>query len=130
MATMPTNSIVAHGIALDTARLKGQVVYTWRQILNEATVDIGMAIGENGRKEIPPEADMYARYVPHEVVKHMIKLSMVIPWEHIARACALRDSCEHHESQCVWRLSDGNYFTCHPSINIDGAKRLEVYFVA
>jgi hypothetical protein len=131
---MLSNALVAHGIALDTARIKGVSVVLWRLRREDAIdlyVDTGMAVGLQGLSELPDGGVVYARYVPHEAVKHMIRMSMAIPWLDVALHAAIQDSREHDEPQALWELADGaGYFNCHPSIKLDSAhKRLRVLYV-
>lgn len=97
---MLSNALVAHGIALDTARIKGVCVVLWRLRREDATdlyVDTGMAVGLQGLSELPDGGVIYARYVPHEAVKHMIRMSMAIPWLDVAMHAAIQDSRTHEE---------------------------------
>lgn len=137
---MLTNALVAHGIALDTARLKGKNVLLFRRKLTDAigdiAIDVGMLVGDD-LSLMPEGAAIYARYKPCEAVKHMIRMSMTIPWREIAYMSALRDAKEHHEPQAVWELpsasNDGGgtsaFINCHASIRLDSpANLLEVVY--
>lgn len=132
---MQTSLLVAHGMALDTARVKGKTVLLFRresETPNEFIVDTGMVVGHDSP---PTNCEVYARYVPHEACKHMVRINCVLKSRLVGLLALHRESQEYKQSLTLWQLPDDKgYFVCHYSIDlsqhINGAVRLEdVYHV-
>lgn len=133
---MQTSLLVAHGLALDSARVKGKTVLLFRREFETAEdliVDTGMVIGGG---PVPPGCDVYARYVPHEACKHMVRINCVLKSRIVGLLALHREVHEYKQSLTLWQLPDAaGYFVCHHTIDlsqhINGAVRLEdEYYVA